>query len=244
MSGIKRGILTQIRHKRLFAFVMAVLISILSVPVYSGEIKVKAADARPNFQFKSKEYVSDKPTDVNVDLGHVYYPNEGTGPFPVLILVHGSGGYSTSGYVNQIVKWIRHGEVSPMVIITPNLQKTRYWQEFVHCNNKNIGGERELLGDLIKRIENGTYDSLTGVKLDKENISLCGWSMGGGTAIYGGCYYNDKIVNIGALSPTPYVHTNWSLYGGTDWLDNDEKTKDHKFTTRADKHLFLAASET
>ena len=64
--------------KRSLAILLTVAMLIIILPNGLGEIStVEAADARPNFKFKSKSYVSDKATDVNVDYGDVYYPNEG-----------------------------------------------------------------------------------------------------------------------------------------------------------------------
>lgn len=232
-------------YKRLLAAALVVLTVLAGMPFGLTGNKVQAA-ADPNFKFVSNDYHSTKQvgiySDYNVDSGTIFTPQSASGELPVVIFLHGAGGKwpdTPNSYYPTVEKWIKNGYLSPFALLMPNMTSIGF-DAYVTCNLASIGGERELLGELVSRIENGTFDSLTGVTLDKDNLTICGYSMGGGVAILGGSYYRDKFVNVGSFSQCPQTHYPTDQYD--DWMDKYEKTSDYGFTNRTDRHMFMACS--
>ncbi|MCR5459477.1 MAG: esterase family protein [Acetatifactor sp.] len=232
-------------YKRLLAVALMLLTVLAGMP--SGLIvkKVQAA-ANPNFKYVGKEYHSTKQVgiynDYNVDSGTIFTPQSASGKLPVVIFLHGAGGKwpdTPNSYYPTVEKWIKDGYFSPFALLMPNMTSIGF-DAYVTCDLPSIGGERELMGELVSRIENGTFDSLTGVTLDKDKLTICGYSMGGGVAVLGGSYYRDKFVNVGSFSQCPQTHYPTNQY--EDWMDKYEKTSDYGFTNRKDRHMFMACS--
>ena len=193
------------RNKRCILSILLVLwMVIISLSPERTKSRALAAPypANSSFEFATYEYHSNKQvgtySDYNVDSGFAFAPKTATGELQTVIFLHGNGAEwpSTPEYYRDAVeKWIKKGYIAPFVMIMPNLAACGF-DGFVYTDQTGIGGERELMGELVSRIENGTFDNLTGVTLKKTDLTLCGYSLGGGVAILGGSYYRDKFVNV------------------------------------------------
>ena len=170
------------------------------------------------------------------DRGYAYIPNV-EGEVPAVVFAHGLGGMKKDYYNVLCEKWINDGYLKPFALIMPFIENVGH-NAYV-CKDYDTNNV-EWLGKLIKRMDNGKFDTET-TKLDKDGYSFAGYSMGGASAILAGVAYSDKFVNIGAGSPAQFVH---DPANGVSWLMGSSETKSCKFTDRADKHLMLTSGYT
>jgi len=145
----------------------------------------------------------------------IYTPpgyEQGTGRYPVLYLLHGSGGdeeaWPAMGIANVIMdNLIAQGKATPMIVVMPNA----YWNELASLDAAGprtapppgVGGssqefephEKAIVGDIIPFVE-AHYRTRSG----RENRALAGLSMGSGIAMNVGLKRLDIFAAIGIMS--------------------------------------------
>lgn len=159
-------------------------------------------------------------TEMNADRRMFVYTPPGyegsSTSYPVLYLLHGSGGdedaWPTMGIANIIMdNLIAQGKARPMIVVMPNayanemasldLAGPRTWSPPRVGSGSSVGGpppmdnERAIVGDIIPFIENN-YRALAGA----ENRALAGLSMGSGITLSVGVKRLDVFSSLGVLS--------------------------------------------
>ena len=130
--------------------------------------------------------------------------------YPVLYFLHGIFGNEDSmigpenGAIYMPANLAQLGTVREMIIVCPNIYAQDkegvtegFHQEYFHGYNNFI---KDLINDLMPYMEQN-YSIATG----RENTALCGFSMGGRTALYIGFSRPELFGYIGAFSPAPGV---------------------------------------
>jgi enterochelin esterase-like enzyme len=152
----------------------------------------------------------------------VYTPpgyEESTTRYPVLYLLHGSGGdeeaWPAMGIANVIMdNLIAQGKAKPMIVVMPNA----YWNELSSLDTAGprtapppgVGGsaqvfephEKAIVGDIIPFVDKH-YRTLP----SRENRAIAGLSMGSGIAVNVGVKRLDVFASVGVLSS--------GIFGGT-----------------------------
>ncbi len=190
----------------------------------------------------------------------IYTPpgyEDGKDKYPVLYLLHGSGGdedaWPTMGIANVIMdNLIATGKTRPMIVVMPNA----YWSEIASLDlagprtapppgvgsggvgatggfQKNID---DIVGDLVPYVDKHFRTIPT-----RENRALAGLSMGAGITINVGFRKLDTFASIGILSSGNFTKSATSP-GGTAALDavNPELLKDPAKTNKELKVLFFS----
>ncbi|MCX6630337.1 MAG: alpha/beta hydrolase-fold protein [Candidatus Solibacter sp.] len=132
--------------------------------------------------------------------------------YPVLYLLHGSGGdedaWPTMGIANVIMdNLIAQGKARPMIVVMPNA----YWNELASLDiagprtapPPGVGGssqefephEKAIVNDMIPFVEKN-YRTLSG----RENRALAGLSMGSGITLNVGVKRLDVFASLGVMS--------------------------------------------
>ena len=185
--------------------------------------------------FGRKEQADTKTIELNltqVEWKHgtvnIYTPNV-DGTLKSLIYVNGDGGPKMNEYVPYIKQWMNDGYIKPMVVFMP----------FFYNGKPDLTVFARDMNLLVNEIKGGTYDSQIGKTIDKSELTLCGYSMGGAISGLAGSLYKSDLINIGALSPSPQLHhPSYYKEGYSPFLE-EQKDCDGKFTTDPNKHLFL-----
>ena len=156
-----------------------------------------------------------------------------TTKYPVLYLLHGSGGdeeaWPVMGIANVIMdNLIAQGKSKPMIVVMPNA----YWNELASLDlagprtapppGVGSGGgaqgydanERDIVDDLIPFVEKH-YRTLPG----RENRALAGLSMGSGIAANVGLKRLDVFASVGLLSAGMFRGTANAAPAGAALLD-------------------------
>ena len=119
--------------------------------------------------------------------------------YPVVYLLHGSGGYEFSwaemGRVNFVLdNLIADGKAAPMIVVMPYGHTPRIEGQQYRAQRRQRF-ESYFLEDLIPNIE-ANYR----VKKGAENRALAGLSMGGSQTLYTGILHSDKFNWLGVFS--------------------------------------------
>lgn len=128
----------------------------------------------------------------NVYLPHGYNPN-GTTRYPVLYLLHGSGGNATSWerFWPILDTMIEEGTIPPSIAIAP-ITGNSYW-----VDSAKFGAvESAVIEDLIPLVDN-RYKTIA----SREGRALVGFSMGGYGALRYSLTYPDVFGGAALLSP-------------------------------------------
>jgi enterochelin esterase-like enzyme len=158
----------------------------------------------------------------------VYTPpgyEDSTTRYPVLYLLHGSGGdeeaWDTKGSANVILdNLIADGKARPMIVVMPNA----YWNELASLDvagprtapPPGVGGsaqefephERAIVSDIIPFVEKH-YRTLPG----RDNRAIAGLSMGAGIAVNVGVKRLDVFSAVGVLSSGSFGGTSGAPTG-------------------------------
>ena len=176
---------------------------------------------------------------------YVLAPNR-SGSYKPVILFPGLGTYD--GYRDLLSshanKWSASGLIDDYVYIIPifNSQDATCYpitdNAFCTYSNRHAASHmnQSYFGDLLDAIQAGQISSKVDTNAD---ISVGGYSMGGCAALFAGCEYYDKVVNVGGLS------SSWMFYnpqGG--WILDSELDERLHYSNDPNAHLLICASWT
>ena len=160
----------------------------------------------------------------------VYTPpgyKDSTAKYPVLYLLHGSGGdeeaWDARGVANVIMdNLIAEGKAKPMIVVMPNA----YWNELATLdvagprtapppgvgsgNQEFEPHEKAIVNDIIPFVEKH-YRTLAG----RENRAIAGLSMGAGIAVNVGVKRLDIFASVGVMSSGSFGGTSGEATGAT-----------------------------
>ena len=176
---------------------------------------------------------------------YVLAPNR-SGSYKPVILFPGLGTYD--GYRNLLPthanRWSASGLIDDYVYIIPifNSQDSSCSpiteNAFCRYSNRHASSHmgESYFGDLLDAVQAGLISSKVDTTAD---ISVGGYSMGGCAALFAGCEYFDRVVNVGGLS------SSWMFYnpqGG--WILDSELDDRLHYSSDPDAHLLICASWT
>ena len=213
------------RFIRSFCLALSVILTISILP-FVFENDVNSDSGKTYSKILSYDYTTE-------NCGKLLIPDK-AGSYDPVILVHGLGGIRD--YPQQVMDfmntWVSLGLIEPCAVILPEIKAEtapsdceafRYYAD--NPVNKNKTGFLELYA----KIKDGSLNS----KINKDApISFSGFSFGGACAVYAGLRHNDKIVNVGGLSPARAILMfKWS------WEDDPDK---FVFSGDSNAHLMMA----
>ena len=166
---------------------------------------------------------------------------EEEGTYPVVVLFPGLGGMSR--YEENLVvyanNWVSSGLVDKYVFVLPYFQggdDGRITDAQLHSYVKvNSSTNKSHMQDLVDQILDGSVSDKIDTNAD---ISVAGYSMGACASLYAAMKDTDRIVNVGALSPS------LMLYRATDdwgWVMHGNE-EEFVFSDDPNAHIYLAAS--
>ena len=236
--------------KRIFVLFLTAMLVLTLLPSGFGVDKVEAANSDDKFYDSNnviKYDFGDKYGEYKINSGAILVP-EKEGTYPVLFVVHGSGGYSEertsklySGLAYIMNKAVKNGYIEPMIIVMPTIPPAKQpgyggLQDFREYTSKG------LCSKVVNAIKDGTLGNY--VEKDKWNssiasridgnapMSIMGYSMGGSVALHVGCTLrNDDnthtFINVGACSPSAFFyHRVWDPDIGGYKIDPDSFVTD------------------
>lgn len=210
-----------IRKRAAMLLTAALLATILPFGIFARKEQADTKD----IELKLTE-VQGKTGQINI-----YTPNV-EGNLKSIIFVNGQGGPKLNEYVPYIQQWMNDGYIKPMVVFMPFFDDTKM----------DIPGFSKKMDSLVTAIKNGTYETNIGKTIDKSELTVCGYSMGGSIAACSGCFFKDDFINVGVFSPSPQLHYSC---GGKYYKENycpflyEYPGLDCKFSTASNKHLLL-----
>ena len=217
--------------------VCRMLASLLAIIMISTGIvfaNAKKAEASTRVTYKVTTY-GDESTDY---FGYVLTPDVDY-KVQALIYIHGNSGIEKNGVTwpdklnEEMTKWNALGYIDPMVIIIPR------------ANIGNVDAEKGnkmkvFVEEQFEKLLDATITGTISSKIDtSKDVVVSGLSMGGAAAVYAGVLFNDKIKNVGALSPANDVRNAYDVTGG--WIN---KNSEIIFSEAEGSHYLVAASKT
>lgn len=132
----------------------------------------------------------------------VYLPDgykDGTGPYPVVYLLHGAGGDENEwrlkgGAVETLDGLIKRGLMRPSVVVMPTAGPASWW-----ANGAAEKGESAIMNDLLPYVE-----SRYKVARDRKGRAIGGLSMGGYGALNLALRHPAKFCAAAVISPAIY----------------------------------------
>ena len=166
---------------------------------------------------------------------------EEEGTFPVVVLFPGLGGMSRyeENLVDYANNWVASGLVDKYVFVLPYFQggdDGRITDAQLHSYVKvNSSTNKSHMQDLVDQILNGNISDKIDTNAD---ISVAGYSMGACASLYAAMKDTDRIVNVGALSPSLMLYRatddwGWVMHGNED---------EFVFSDDPNAHIYLSSS--
>ena len=213
--------------RRFVTFMVAVMIA--SFMMFSfATTKSKAAD---QVVYRAVPY-GNYP---GMDCGYILEPTT-SGTYPVVILQHGDHTQSIvkENMCTAMKKWVNAGLLDPMIIVTPYVLV----DEPVKNTYKEFA--QNQIPEIIKRLDDGTFESLLRCKIDhSKKYGLAGWAYGGCVAAYAGMKYKDSFPYLAIISPSKDALDPGRA--GANWIANDPETKDYPLNTDSDRVFMMFA---
>ena len=166
---------------------------------------------------------------------------EEEGTYPVVVLFPGLGGMSRyeENLVDYANNWVSSGLVDKYVFVLPYFQggdDGRITDAQLHSYVKvNSSTNKSHMQDLVDKILDGSVSDKIDTNAD---ISVAGYSMGACASLYAAMKDTDRIVNVGALSPSLMLYRatddwGWVMHGNED---------EFVFSDDPNAHIYLATS--
>ncbi|MCR5527970.1 MAG: esterase family protein [Saccharofermentans sp.] len=166
---------------------------------------------------------------------------EEEGTYPVVVLFPGLGGMSRyeENLVDYANNWVSSGLVDKYVFVLPYFQggdDGRITDSQLYSYVKvNSSTNKSHMQDLVDQILNGNISDKIDTNAD---ISVAGYSMGACASLYAVMKDTDRIVNVGALSPSFMLYRatddwGWVLHGNED---------EFVFSDDPNAHIYLSSS--
>lgn len=155
--------------------------------------------------------------DENEDGGYVLIPTDTSMPYPVLYLIHGTGGCkewidtNCGNIVQNMNKWIERYHFKPMILVMPNIpQKGESDSDpfFLFQHDQKLKA-------LVKSFSENHQELVVS---GRENTAIAGFSMGGAAALYYAIENPSLFQHVGAFSSShalSYIDANGKPAG---WL--------------------------
>ena len=210
--------------KRSLAMLLAIALSFLAIPNSLGKMsKVEAAsDDIYNINNLINYDLGKKSGKTSINSGSILVP-EKEGTYPVLFVVHGSGGKRSdfhSSMAQIMNNAVKKGYIEPMVVVMPTIPhiKDPSWGTVDFGEYTSTGLCLDLVnaiksGNLGKYVTSGTWNSSVAGRIDgNAPMSITGYSMGGSVSLHVGCNSDLRgtFINVGACSPSYcFFHRDW-----------------------------------
>ena len=234
---------TETRHLKMFSAILILsMLFTIAVCFIAGRTDLAASS---QYMYGSAVTRTFTAHDGTTQSCYVYEPAM-AGSYKPLILFPGLGGMGNcvnnfSGYAN---KWAASGTVDNYVYIVPvynasdascNPITNNEFCTYVNTHPVSGGRCQSYFGDLLDAIESGSISSKINTESD---ITVCGYSLGGCTSLCAGCEFHDRVVNVGALSPSWMFYNDDPNYG---WLNRNNVSSRLVFSSSPNAHLFMSA---
>ena len=206
----------------------------LSVVNAAGDYCYSSLNTYNLYSYNVQDYQT-HAVETTANKGYYIVPDK-PGKYPVLFLLHGSGG--AGDYKRDAVKmfnqWVALGYMEPMVVIMPEIDQKADKDWGVEDFRIYIqGSNKKHFGELLSRVKSGSMAFSDKVDTNKP-MSVAGFSMGAAASFYLGAKYSTDLVNMGILSPASAGYLGDGQYG---WLNHETEIK---FSQRSDAHFLMA----
>ena len=109
------------RIKKFLSGILVLILVLTCIPASDFKFEVEAAESDTYDLADLKSY---KLVETYNEGSYIVPKKEGK--YPVLFMVHGSGGPSSEkAFVNEMNRWIKLGYVDPMVIVMPHIKQLK-----------------------------------------------------------------------------------------------------------------------